>query len=293
MKKFLLTARPKQILKNTILFIPLFFTLDSWINLNINEIQDLFKNSLFSFFVFICCSTIGYQINDLIDKNFDKKHKIKKNRPIANEEINNLEIFLFISILFIIGIIFSILVSKNIIILFFIYIFTSLLYSIFLKNIIILDVITITFFYIIRMLGGTFAIGYDVSIWLFILTFFLSLFIIIIKRIRESEKGLIYRNKNLSKFYSKPFFSKIIFSLYISNITIYFLYSTSEILSAQRNLFFIISSLFFTLGITRYYFIIQKKKSGDFPEDIIIRDFYILILIILFITSLFISKILH
>tara|TARA_B110000438_G_scaffold91685_1_gene91239 strand:- start:2544 stop:3425 length:882 start_codon:yes stop_codon:yes gene_type:complete len=293
MKKFILTARPKQILKNTILFIPLFFTLDSWINLNINEIQDLFKNSLFSFFVFICCSTIGYQINDLIDKNFDKKHKIKKKRPIANEDINNLEIFLFISILFIIGIIFSILVSKNIIILFFLYILTSLLYSTFLKNIIILDVITITFFYIIRMLGGTFAIGYDVSIWLFILTFFLSLFIIIIKRIRESEKGLIYRNKNLSKFYSSPFFSKITFSLYISNITIYFLYSTSEILSAQRNLFFIISSLFFTLGITRYYFIIQKKKSGDFPEEIIIRDFYILILIILFITSLFISKILN
>tara|TARA_B110000438_G_scaffold285566_1_gene315791 strand:+ start:5520 stop:6401 length:882 start_codon:yes stop_codon:yes gene_type:complete len=293
MKKFLLSARPKQILKNTILFIPLFFTLNSWINLDINKIQQLFTNSLLSFFVFICCSTIGYQINDLIDKKFDKKHKTKKNRPIANEEINNLEIILFISFLFIIGIIFSILVNKNIFILFFIYIFTSLLYSKFLKNIIILDVITITFFYIIRMLAGTFAIGYDVSVWLFILTFFLSLFIIIIKRIRESEKGLIFRNMYLSKFYSKPLFLKIVFSLYIANITIYTLYSISEILSAQRNLLFIISSLFFTLGVSRYYFITQKKKSGDFPEDIIIRDFYILILIILFIISLFISKILN
>jgi|TARA_B110000263_G_scaffold10912_1_gene9265 4-hydroxybenzoate polyprenyltransferase len=293
MKKFIFSARPKQILKNTILFIPLFFTLNNWINLDINIIQDLFINSLFSFLVFICCSTIGYQMNDLIDKKFDIKHKIKKNRPIANGEINNLELFFFISLLFIIGIIFSVLVNKNVFFLYILYIFTSLLYSKFLKNIIILDVISITFFYIIRMLAGTFAIGYDVSVWLFILTFFLSLFIIIIKRIRESQKGLIFRNKNLSKFYSKPLFLKVIFSLYIANIIIYILYSISEILYDHRNLLFIISSLFFTLGISRYYFIIQKKKSGDFPEDIIIKDLYILILIILFIISLFISKILN
>ena len=83
MKKFFISSRPKQILKNTVLFIPLFFTLNSWINLDINKIQVLFTNSFFAFLVFICCSIIGYQINDLIDKNYDKKHEIKKNRPIV------------------------------------------------------------------------------------------------------------------------------------------------------------------------------------------------------------------
>ena len=293
MKKFFISSRPKQILKNTVLFIPLFFTLNSWINLDINKIQVLFINSFFAFLVFICCSIIGYQINDLIDKNYDKKHEIKKNRPIANGEINKIEIFFFISILFILGILFSIIVNKNIFLLFLVYIFISIIYSKFLKNIIILDVITITFFYIIRMIAGTFAIGYEVSIWLFILTFFVALFIIIIKRIRESQKGSIFRNKNISKYYTKPIFLKIIFFLYITNIIVYFIYSISEILSAQRNLLFIISSLFFALGISRYYFIVQRKKVGDFPEEIIIKDFYIMIFIILFILSLFISKILN
>ena len=86
MKKFVISARPKQILKNFVIFIPLIFTLDQW---SINELSSILANSFLCFLALSSASIIGYQANDLIDKKFDKKHPSKKLRPIPN--INNVK----------------------------------------------------------------------------------------------------------------------------------------------------------------------------------------------------------
>jgi len=199
MKKFVISARPKQILKNFVIFIPLIFTLDQW---SINELSSILANSFLCFLALSSASIIGYQANDLIDKKFDKKHPSKKLRPIANNEISNREIFIFITIFLILGIIFSLIVNFYILILFFSYITLSFLYSYQLKNLIILDSISITIFYIIRMIAGAYSITLSISIWLYILTFLSTLFIILIKRISESKSG-DFRNKNIVSFYKK------------------------------------------------------------------------------------------
>jgi len=286
MKKFVISARPKQILKNFVIFIPLIFTLDQW---SINELSSILANSFLCFLALSSASIIGYQANDLIDKKFDKKHPSKKLRPIANNEISNREIFIFITIFLILGIIFSLIVNFYILILFFSYITLSFLYSYQLKNLIILDSISITIFYIIRMIAGAYSITLSISIWLYILTFLSTLFIILIKRISESKSG-DFRNKNIVSFYKEISNSKIV-TLLLINIFSYSIYSISEILSLERNIIFGLTIIFFSMGIIRYFAVTKNSTLGESPESIILSDKIIQFSVFLYVILVFISEI--
>ena len=286
MKKFVISARPKQILKNFVIFIPLIFTLDQW---SINELSSILANSFLCFLAFSSASIIGYQANDLIDKKFDQKHPSKKLRPIANNEISNREIFIFITIFLILGIIFSLVVNFYILILFFSYIILSFLYSYQLKNFIIVDSISITIFYIIRMIAGAYSITLSISIWLYILTFLSTLFIILIKRISESKSG-DFRNKNIVSFYKEISNSKAVSFLLLINIFSYSIYSISEILSSERNIIFGLTIIFFSMGIIRYFAVTKNSSLGESPESIILSDRIIQFSVFLYVISVFISE---
>ena len=286
MKKFVISARPKQILKNFVIFIPLIFTLDQW---SINELSSILANSFLCFLALSSASIIGYQANDLIDKKFDKKHPSKKLRPIANNEISNREIFIFITIFLILGIIFSLVVNFHILILFFSYIILSFLYSYQLKNFIIVDSISITIFYIIRMIAGAYSITLSISIWLYILTFLSTLFIILIKRISESKSG-DFRNKNIVSFYKEISNSKAVSFLLLINIFSYSIYSISEILSSERNIIFGLTIIFFSMGIIRYFAVTKNSSLGESPESIILSDRIIQFSVFLYVISVFISE---
>ena len=286
MKKFVISARPKQILKNFVIFIPLIFTLDQW---SINELSSILANSFLCFLALSSASIIGYQANDLIDKKFDKKHPSKKLRPIANNEISNREIFIFITIFLILGIIFSLVVNFYILILFFSYIILSFLYSYQLKNFIIVDSISITIFYIIRMIAGAYSITLSISIWLYILTFLSTLFIILIKRISESKSG-DFRNKNIVSFYKEISNSKAVSFLLLINIFSYSIYSISEILSSERNIIFGLTIIFFSMGIIRYFAVTKNSSLGESPESIILSDKIIQFSVFLYVISVFISE---
>ena len=286
MKKFVISARPKQILKNFVIFIPLIFTLDQW---SINELSSILANSFLCFLALSSASIIGYQANDLIDKKFDKKHPSKKLRPIANNEISNREIFIFITIFLILGIIFSLVVNFYILILFFSYIILSFLYSYQLKNFIIVDSISITIFYIIRMIAGAYSITLSISIWLYILTFLSTLFIILIKRISESKSG-DFRNKNIVSFYKEISNSKAVSFLLLINIFSYSIYSISEILSSERNIIFGLTIIFFSMGIIRYFAVTKNSSQGENPESIILSDRIIQFSVFLYVISVFVSE---
>lgn len=286
MKKFIVSARPKQIVKNFVIFIPIIFTLDQW---SVNELSSILANSFLCFLALSSASIIGYQANDLIDKKFDKKHPSKKLRPIANNEISNREIFIFITIFLILGIIFSLIVNFYILILFFSYITLSFLYSYQLKNLIILDSISITIFYIIRMIAGAYSITLSISIWLYILTFLSTLFIILIKRISESKSG-DFRNKNIVSFYKEISNSKVV-TLLLINIFSYSIYSISEILSLERNIIFGLTIIFFSMGIIRYFGVTKNSTLGESPESIILSDKIIQFSVFSYVITVFISEI--
>ena len=291
MKKFLTSSRPKQVLKNFIIFVPYFFTIEKWILLSPEKNLLLLSNMMLTFLSFTAISIIGYQINDFMDKEYDKNHPIKKNRPIVSKKISITEMILFIFTLILISIICSYAAGINITYLIISYFLLSLGYSRIFKKIPIIDILCICFFYILRMLAGTYSIEFEVSIWLYILTFFASLFIILIKRFAESKKNLDVRYPKVSIFYSLGFMPKIIkLSLFI-NIFVYLVYCISETLSNERNFYFFISFFIFSFGIYRYYQLSSQSNLGESPEDVIMDRYLISSVLIYLITLILVSEI--
>ena len=291
MKKFLTSSRPKQVLKNFIIFVPYFFTIEKWILLSPEKNLLLLSNMMLTFLSFTAISIIGYQINDFMDKEYDKNHPLKKNRPIVSKKISITEMILFIFTLILISIICSYAVGINITYLIISYFLLSLGYSRVFKKIPIIDILCICFFYILRMLAGTYSIEFEVSIWLYILTFFASLFIILIKRFAESKKNLDVRYPKVSIFYSLGFMPKIIkLSLFI-NIFVYLVYCISETLSNERNFYFFISFFIFSFGIYRYYQLSSQSNLGESPEDVIMDRYLISSVLIYLITLILVSEI--
>ena len=291
MKKFLTSSRPKQVLKNFIIFVPYFFTIEKWILLSPEKNLLLLSNMMLTFLSFTAISIIGYQINDFMDKEYDKNHPLKKNRPIVSKKISITEMILFIFALIMISIICSYAVGINITYLIISYFLLSLGYSRIFKKIPIIDILCICFFYILRMLAGTYSIEFEVSIWLYILTFFASLFIILIKRFAESKKNLDVRYPKVSIFYSLGFMPKIIkLSLFI-NIFVYLVYCVSETLSDERNFYFFISFFIFSFGIYRYYQLSSQSNLGESPEDVIMDRYLISSVLIYLITLILVSEI--
>ena len=290
MKKFIISSRPKQMTKNLLIFVPLFFTIDTWILYSYTDIQVIISKSIFTFFSFCCCSIIGYQINDFIDRNLDKFHPIKKNRPIAKNEIKYIELFLFIFLVFIVGGLFAYLVNINVLFLFTIYLLLSIFYSYIFKNYFLMDLIFIVVFYIVRMSAGTIAISFDISIWLYILTGVSSFLIITIKRVSESKNNLNNTRANIS-FYTNKVFKKLIFFLGIITCFTYLIYSVLEVFENQKNWIFILTSFFFFMGIMRYIQLTNDDSKGEFPEEIILKDKYIFLSIMFFFLFLLVSLI--
>lgn len=291
MKKFLTSSRPKQVLKNFIIFVPYFFTIEKWILLSPEKNLLLLSNMMLTFLSFTAISIIGYQINDFMDKEYDKNHPLKKNRPIVSKKISITEMILFIFTLILISIICSYAAGINITYLIISYFLLSLGYSRIFKKIPIIDILCICFFYILRMLAGTYSIEFEVSIWLYILTFFASLFIILIKRFAESKKNLDVRYPKVSIFYSLGFMPKIIkLSLFI-NIFVYLVYCISETLSDERNFYFFISFFIFSFGIYRYYQLSSQSNLGESPEDVIMDRYLISSVLIYLITLILVSEI--
>ena len=290
MKKFIISSRPKQMTKNLLIFVPLFFTIDIWISYSYTDIQMIISKSIFTFLSFCCCSIIGYQINDFIDRNLDKFHYVKKNRPIAKNQIKYLELFLFIFLVFIVGGFFAYLVNINVLFLFIIYLLLSILYSYIFKNYFLMDLIFIVVFYIVRMSAGTIAISFDISIWLYILTGVSSFLIITIKRVSESKNNLNNTRSNIS-FYRNNVFKKIIFFLGIITCFTYLIYSVLEVFENQKNWIFILTSFFFLMGIIRYIQLTNDGSKGEFPEEIILKDKYIFLSIMFFFLFILVSLI--
>jgi 4-hydroxybenzoate polyprenyltransferase len=122
-----------------------------------------FLPALAAFIVFSLASSAVYIVNDIMDVESDRSHPKKRFRPIASGEVSVKQALVFLVILSIIilaGLLFLRTIFAAVIILYFI---TNLLYSLKIKNIVLLDVFFISFGFMLRVLGGAAAISVVVS----------------------------------------------------------------------------------------------------------------------------------
>lgn len=280
------TARPRQWMKNFSVFAaPLFFG-----NL-FNE--TVFIKSTLAFFTFNAISSAAYFINDIIDAPKDRLHPVKKHRPIASGKLSEKTAW-FIAFGLVFG---AILFAIRFVGTFFsfaliFYILIQIVYTLYLKNIIILDSLTIATLFVIRVFAGGFASDTSVSSWLTLATIGLSLLLAFGKR--RSEKTIVARyleseepgeTRETLKHYPDNLldsmismsaaYSIITYSLFVFQISPEtFSQSLSpflpSILSSPKWMMLSIPIVIY--GVARYLYVIYEKHEGESPDRVLLSD---------------------
>jgi 4-hydroxybenzoate polyprenyltransferase len=266
-KNYFLLTRPFQWVKNVIIFIPLIFAKKLF------EL-DAFVLSSIAFVSFILASSIIYIFNDICDLEKDKKHPIKKNRPLANNSLKKKDAYLLIILL---GLLLLVLLKSNISIIGIIIIFfvLNIFYSLYFKNVIIIDLVIVSLSYVIRVLAGSIIINVAISAWLLICVFSTSLFLISFKRLAEIKISG-FKSRLILKKYNNEILLKIIDVSAICSIIFYSLYTVL----VNPNLIFTVPLIF--VGFFRYYYLYYTAKIfEESPVKIIFSDKPILALLIL------------
>ncbi|GAB6056035.1 decaprenyl-phosphate phosphoribosyltransferase [Methanobacterium movens] len=248
--------RPKQWYKNLILFVGLIFSN------NLLEISSLI-DSTSAFIIFCALSGSIYIINDIIDKEKDLLHPLKSQRPIASGILSEKSAIISSLLILILSLVVAYSINLYFLwisILFFVII---LAYSIYLKNLVIVDIIVISSGFVIRAIAGCLAISVFVSPWLIICTFLLALLLALGKRRHEiiilGEEGINHRA--ILANYSEQMLDQMINITTSSLIISYSLYTFFH-----STIYLMLTIPFAFYGIFRYILLVNKKNMGGEPE---------------------------
>ena len=279
---FLALLRPKHWIKNLFIFIPLLVSGNLF-----NEI--LLVPIFYGFIAFCLTSSSIYVFNDILDKKSDSKHPTKKNRPIASGQINILNAIVVIFLLLICLLLITEKLNSLSILMLITYGFINIIYTLVTKEYAILDVISISLGFVIRVQIGVFIADLDTSAWLLILTFCLSMLLALGKRKAELNLNLNNNTRSSLEIYNKEFLSALELVFLTSTLIFYVMYTFfSETFPGNLSLFSF-SSIFVVLGLSRYMFI-NKSKNLDYmhdPVEILYKDKYILFSVVFWVIYLY------
>jgi 4-hydroxybenzoate polyprenyltransferase len=277
LKYIFISLRPKQWIKNILIFAALIFS------------QNIFNTYLltlsilgFVSFCLVCGS--AYILNDIIDYKKDKLHPQKSKRPIAKGKLSRK--IAFISFVFSggIGLIYSFYLNFYFGLIVFSYFILQILYSLVLKNIVIVDIFVIAVGFVLRVIAGAELISVPISSWLLVCTMFLSLFLATGKRRFELVKlqNATSHRKSL-KEYSVRLLDQMLAVTTSCTIVTYALYTlSSETISKFNTTNLKYSILFVLYGMFRYLYLIYQKETGGSPEEILLTDIPLIINLILY-----------
>lgn len=174
----LLVARPIHWVKNISVFAALIFSGTLFL-------PSYLEKSLLAFVSFCLASSSAYIFNDIVDKNKDKLHPFKKNRPIAAGKLGVGTASIEAIILALVSIFISLKIESLFAIIITGYLILQLFYSLLFKNIAVIDIITIATGFVLRVYGGAFAINAHLSVWFLLCVISVSLFLASGKRRAE------------------------------------------------------------------------------------------------------------
>ena len=271
MKKYLKLMRVKHYIKNLLIFLAIIFSC------NISNLK-LLNTNILNFIAFCLLSSTIYIFNDICDKDKDKKHPVKKDRPLVKEEISIKSAYMLIlaSIINFIPIFFNreypTFVSYSIL---FSYLIINIFYSLKLKNIPILDVSILTFGFILRVIYGAICINIKISSWLYLTVMSLCFFVSLGKRKNEYLNNGIKARKVLAK-YNLDYLKFLINTFYTAMIIFYSLWAAS-----MNSNWFLISIIIIIFILMRYLLVMNTALYDD-PVDIVLNDNILLLSIIIY-----------
>lgn len=288
----LISSRPRQWLKNIAIFSPLIFE-GAFFD------PPSFWLVVVGFIIFSVVTSSIYLINDVIDVEKDRAHPFKSKRPIAAGKVNRALALVVALIALISAIFFANNISFFFTISIVIYTILQIVYSLFLRSVILLDVMAIASGFLLRVYAGAVLIDAHVTIWFILTVASLALFLAVGKR-RSERTLLVGAGKELSgarsillhypeslldsltvMFATATWFSYTMFTFLQPPptaspqvITLFGGYLPSTFLASK---WLMATVPFVIYGVMRYLYVIHEKKEGESPERVLLSDWPLLV----------------
>jgi 4-hydroxybenzoate polyprenyltransferase len=231
--------------------------------------------SLLAFAFFCALSGAVYLLNDVADVERDRRHPTKSRRPIASGELPVRTATLIALVLSLLALAGSWFLGPAFLASAACYLALNLLYSFRLKEVVIVDVLSVSLGFVIRAIAGGAAIGVAVSDWLLICTVLLALFLSLSKRRHEltSLSGGAAGHRAILAEYSPYLLDQMIGVVTASCLMAYAFYTTAEETRQKFQTDRLAWTIPFVLyGIFRYLYLVHQKEKGGSPTDVLLTD---------------------
>lgn len=267
-RPLLQSLRPAQWAKNLFVLAPLVFG-------DLLLVERAATRAFLALVAFCCAASAVYLINDLRDREEDRRHPLKRLRPLAAGTLGVSTAIVAVVVLagaafaasFYLGLPFARILGA--------YLVLNVLYTLWFKHMVILDVMSISLGFVLRVEAGAEATGVGVSRWLFLCTTFLALFLAFSKRRHEITllAGAASGQRPVLDHYSPAFLDQMINVVTASAVVSYALYAVAPETVRKyhtENLVYTIPLVLY--GIFRYLYLMYQRPGERNPTEAILRD---------------------
>lgn len=227
-----------------------------------------------AFFLFSLTAGAVYIFNDILDFDRDHEHPRKKSRPIASGRVSRKAAWIVFLVLMVVVLPLSFLLDSSFGLVLSVYVVVQVLYSLYFKNMVILDVFLISFGFLLRVIAGAVVIHVEISNWILVCTMLLALFLALSKRRHEltllEENAYIHRS--ILKEYSPYLLDQMIGIVTAATLVAYMIFTLSDETIVKFGKYMILTVPFVLYGIFRYLYLIHKKDGGGQPDEILLSD---------------------
>ena len=277
----LVSLRPEQWTKNLFVFAGLIF------GGRLLDRQEALL-AVAAFVIFCALSGAVYLINDVADRDADRRHPLKRTRPIASGELSVRTALGAATLLGAGGLAAAFLIGPDFGSIATAYLALLLAYSMMLKHVVIIDVLTIAVGFVLRAVAGAVVVLVPIGPWLLVCTTLLALFMALSKRRHELVllgDGAIEHRRILEE-YSPYLLDQMIAVVTASTLIAYSVYAISPETAARLGTPRLGLTIPFVLyGIFRYLYLVHQKRGGGSPAAMLLTDRLLLACVALWATS--------
>ena len=266
--------RPRQWVKNLLVFLPLFFTLnEAWSLDDLPAALGMVASAAFALLLFCALSGGIYLFNDALDVDRDRAHPVKRRRPVASGAVSPPFALAFGLALafaclypaFLVGARFGAVVLA--------YVVIQIAYSLGLKRAPLLDVFSVASGFVLRVVAGAAVVGLPISPWLYLCTGLAALFVAVSKRRSELARAgeSASEQRDALGAYTLPMLDQLTAVVATSALVSYALYTfTAPNLPANHSMMLTIP--FVVYGMFRYIQLVHTRDAGESPEIVVMTD---------------------
>ena len=274
--------RPRQWVKNLLVFLPLLFAVDLvWSADDLTTLLPHLGRLLALVAAFCAAASAVYLLNDLADREADRQHLVKRLRPIASGAVPAWLALVGALALALVGLVVMYFLGWPLVLAGSIYLGINVAYSAGLKRVALVDVMLVASGYVLRAVAGAVAVGAAPSPWLYAVTAAGALFIVVGRRYAEARLAgnEPSEQRGTLQHYAPPLGGQLLTLAATAALVSYALYTVEgENLPANNAMLLTVPLVIF--GLFRYLYLLNNSQDAESPELMMMRDVPLLVSIV-------------